>query len=457
MNQFTGSIASLETAIKMLEGFLDENTQARPLHEVERDLLALSQQIGRAALSRYLDQLGTGEAGTHLDERREWRYHGIHKTTYRSIFGPVPIRRAYYHHGDEGGFCPLDAKLALPERSYSYVLQGLTLKLDTHNAYDEGRDTLAGLLGVTMPKAMAEAIVQEAARDVADFQRQLAVPANEGQVLVIQADGKGIPMVRPAEKEPGPKMRRKKGQKRNKKKMATLFTLNTLTPVAEQQPVALNRKTYGFLCSKREAFEQIVDIVRKRAVGRTRVLFLSDGDPDLAALQREFFPEAEPCVDWIHVVERLWVAAYAFHKEGCARANAWVEKRKEWLLSGKVGTVIRGLKQSLTTSTKLSAARREALASVIGYLEGVKDRIRYDTFYKHGLPIATGSVEGACRHLICDRMERSGMHWKEDGARAMLQLRSVHINGEARGFEEFRIRREQERLYGGRPGYAAAA
>jgi hypothetical protein len=170
MNQFTGSIASLETAIKMLEGFLDENTQARPLHEVERDLLALTQQIGRTALARYVGQVGTGEAGTHLDDGRQWRYHGVRVCTYRSIFGCVPIRRAYYHHAELGGFCPLDARLALPERSYSYVLQGLTLKLDAHSAYDEAHDTIAGLLGVTMPKAMAEAIVTEAARDVADKQ-----------------------------------------------------------------------------------------------------------------------------------------------------------------------------------------------------------------------------------------------------------------------------------------------
>lgn len=162
-------------------------------------------------------------------------------------------------------------------------------------------------------------------------------------------------------------------------------------------------------------------------------------------------------MDWIHVVERLWVAAYAFHAEGSAKASAWVAKRKDMLLAGRVGTVIRGLRQSLTTSTKLSSTKREALASVVGYLEGVRERIPYETFYAQGLPIATGSVEGGCRHLICDRMERTGMHWKEDGARAMLQLRSVHINGEAKEFEEYRIRREQKRLYSGRPSYAVAA
>lgn len=454
MNQFTDSIASLETAFNMLEAYLTYNTQARPLHEVERDLLALTQRIGQAALAQYVASVGTGEAGTHLDPERQWRYHGIRQQTYRSVFGPVPVRRAYYHHRELGGFCPLDAALAMPRRSYSYLLQEAVLKLSAHDAYDTGHQLLLDLLGVTVNKAIAEEIVAEAAIDVPAFQATLPAPANEGSVLVIQADGKGIPMVRPAVKEAGPKMRRKKGEKRNKKKMATIFTLNSLDPGPGFEPKALNRKTYAHLTTKREAFKRIAAEVEKRAQGK-KVLFLSDGDPDLAALASEFFPEAEPCVDWIHVVEYLWKAAYVFHKEGSPKAHAWVKAREQRLATDDVGTIIRGLKQSLTKSRKLKASQRETLSTVVGYLEGVKDRIPYKAFLAAGNPIGTGSVEGACRHLICDRMERAGMHWKEPGAQAMLQVRSVHINGEAKDFNEFRVKREQERLYGRRACHAA--
>lgn len=455
MNQFTDSIASFETAINMAETYLTQNTAPSPLHEMEREIQAITRMIGQAMLATRVAQCGTGEAGTHLDPKREWRYHGTRNLTYRSIFGPVPIRRAYYyHHRDEGGFCPLDVALAMPRRSYSYLLQEAVLKLSAHDAYDTGHQLLLDLLGVTVNKAIAEQMVAEAATDVPAFHAARPAPENEGSVLVIQADGKGIPMVRPATKETGPKMRRKKGEKRNKKKMATVFTLYTLDPEPGTEPKALNRKTYAFLTTKREAFRRIAAEVKKRAQGK-KVLFLSDGDPDLAALASEFFPEAEPCVDWIHVVEYLWKAAYVFHKEGSPQAHAWVKAREQRLATDDVGTILRGLKQSLTKSQKLKASQRETLSTVIGYLEGVKDRIPYRAFLKAGYPIGTGSVEGACRHLICDRMERAGMHWKEPGAASMLQVRSVHINGEARDFNEFRLKREQERLYGRRACHAA--
>lgn len=455
MNQFTDSIASFEAAINMAEAYLANNTEARPLHELEREIQALTRTIGQAMLAARIEQCGTGEVGTHLDAKREWRFHGIRSLTYRSIFGPVPIRRAYYHHAEEGGLCPLDAALALPRRSYSYLLQDAVLKLAAHDAYDAGHQLLLDLLGVTVNKAIAEQLVAEAAADVSPFQASLPAPAGEGEVLVIQADGKGIPMVRPAVKASGPKMRRKKGEKRNKKKMANIFTLQTLDPEPGTEPNALNRKTYGHLGTKREAFIRIAAEVAKRKAGAKKVIFLSDGDSDLAALQAEFFPDAEPCVDWIHVVEYLWMAAYVFHKEGSPEARAWVKAREAHLAANRAGTVIRGLKQSLTKNGKLKAAQRKTLSTVIGYLSGVKARMPYQKFLAAGYPIGTGSVEGACRHLICDRMERAGMHWKEPGAQAMLQVRSVHINGEAKDFNEFRVKREQERLYGRRASHAA--
>lgn len=84
---------------------------------------------------------------------------------------------------------------------------------------------------------------------------------------------------------------------------------------------------------------------------------------------------------------------------------------------------------------------------MIGYLSRNEDRMPYKEFFEQGYPIATGSVEGACRHHVADRMEGTGMRWKEPGAQAILHMRSVHLNGELDEFTAFRIRREQERLY----------
>ncbi|MDP2736153.1 MAG: hypothetical protein Q8P12_08225, partial [bacterium] len=243
MAQVTSSITSFESDIQRMRQYLAQNREARPLHEVEEDLFALALSIGRSALQAYVDQVGTGYVGTqHRDEMGTVRtFHSFQSRTYRSIFGAIEIKRAYYFRSGVGGVRPLDAALSLPERSYSLVLQQWVALLGVKSPFDDGLDDLARLLGVQVPKRMAEAIVKEAARDVATFREGLPAPENEGKILVIQADGKGIPMVRPkVDETPGPKMRRKKGEKKNKQKMATVFTFYTMNPKKDMAPEALN-------------------------------------------------------------------------------------------------------------------------------------------------------------------------------------------------------------------------
>lgn len=452
MSQFTGTLADFEASIKDMREYLANNTQARPLHEVEAELFALALATGREALAAYVAQVGTGDVGpVHVDvEGRRRKRHGHPQSlTYRSIFGPISIMRTYYYHRLHGGYFPLDEQFSLPERSYSYLLQKWAMRFAVEDPYGEGADDLAMLLGVQIPKRAIEEMVVETAPYVAPFRAQLAPPAAEGTVLVIEADGKGVRMVRPKTDEPGPKMRLTKGQKRNKKKMATVFTVYTMNPVEGCLPEPIARKVYAFMGTKREAFKAFAAEAMKRGYGRLKTLFLSDGDPDLATLQAEFFLEAEPCVDWIHVVGYLWSAAYVFHPEGSPEARAWVKEREGRLMANDVSTVIRGLKQSLTKGKKrLKPSHKETLSTVIGFLQGVRDRIPYQEWYAAGYPIGTGSVEGACRHLVEDRMDRAGMKWKESGAQAILDIRCVLENGEMDEFTKFRIKREHERLYG---------
>ena len=73
--------------------------------------------------------------------------------------------------------------------------------------------------------------------------------------------------------------------------------------------------------------------------------------------------------------------------------------------------------------------------------------MRYHEYLGAGYPIATGVIEGACRHLVKDRLERSGMQWVLQGAQAMLDLRSIHIGNQWDEFQAFRIKKEKERLY----------
>ena len=146
------------------------------------------------------------------------------------------------------------------------------------------------------------------------------------------------------------------------------------------------------------------------------------------------------------MLERLWLAAYCFHSEGSREAQAFVDHRLRMLLQGKVGHVIGGLRRMLA-SHGLAGEKRRVLRSVIGYYDNHRESMRYDTYLAAGYPIGSGVVEGACRHLVKDRMERSGMRWSVNGARAILQLRATYVNDDWNDFVKYRIETEQTTLY----------
>ena len=73
--------------------------------------------------------------------------------------------------------------------------------------------------------------------------------------------------------------------------------------------------------------------------------------------------------------------------------------------------------------------------------------MRYHEYLAAGYPIASGAIEGACRHLVKDRMERAGMHWTVAGAQAMLEVRSLAISGQWEEYQQYRIAAETQRLY----------
>ena len=158
---------------------------------------------------------------------------------------------------------------------------------------------------------------------------------------------------------------------------------------------------------------------------------------------------------------RLWQAAHVFYPEGSPEAEAFARARIVRVLQGKVTAVVRGLRE-MGTKRALSGSKKKALAKVCAYLWGNRARLRYDEYLAKGYPIASGVIEGACRHLVKDRMERAGMHWTPAGAQAMLDVRSTFVNGDWEEYQAYRIARETNRLYPHRhlvegPQYCMAA
>ena len=176
-------------------------------------------------------------------------------------------------------------------------------------------------------------------------------------------------------------------------------------------------------------------------------VFLGDGQESLWEARRAWLPaRTVDILDLLHVTPRLWTAAHVFHGEGSQEAEDFVRERVLRVLQGKASGVIRGLRE-MATKRDLPAGRKKTVAGVCAYLKANLGRMRYDAYLAAGYPIASGVVEGACRHLIKDRMERAGMHWTIPGAQAMLDVRSLYISGLWEEYQDYRIQRETKRLY----------
>jgi hypothetical protein len=164
---------------------------------------------------------------------------------------------------------------------------------------------------------------------------------------------------------------------------------------------------------------------------------------------RDVFQAGVPMIDvldLLHVTPRLWTAANLFHKAGSDAATKFVRQRVSRVLRGQVSAVIVGLRR-LATTHKLRGKKLEKLETIINYFVKNRDKMKYNEYLAAGYPIASGVIEGACRHVVKDRLERTGMTWITDGAQSMLSLRCIHLCEQWDEFTEFRIQHETERIH----------
>ena len=198
-----------------------------------------------------------------------------------------------------------------------------------------------------------------------------------------------------------------------------------------------------------QVFQHMRDEVAQRRKPGQILVHLSDGQVSLEEDREKYLPRDRKTVDILdlmHVNPRLWEAAHLFHPEGSDEATEFVRERMLRVLQGKAKAVIADLRQT-GAQLGLRGAKAARLRKLCKFLEKNLHRMRYDKCLRAGYPIATGVIEGACRHVIKDRMERAGMRWKVPGAEAMLELRAINTNGDWEEFQNYRIDQETSRLY----------
>ncbi len=456
----------------LLESWLASSSALQlPLHQIESQQQAKGREVQRLLLQAHLQHRGNGDVGPALYLQQQdgavlFSHRRLGARSLTTVFGTVELVRMGYSRPGVPGIFPLDRALTLPGRSFSYELQRRLVKAAVQNPFLDSVQTIADLTGVSVSKRSLEQILPDAAQDFDAFYRQRPPEPATGTILVAAVDCKGIPMVKPAGAQATSRL--SKGQKANKKRMATVAAVFTRAPrvrTAQQVVESLfrlsltssqdapapprpeNKRVWASLLKGKNAvIEEVAEEMERRdpLASKTR-LALTDGERALQ-IRVERKLKVTLILDLMHALEKLWKAAYVFHAEGSLEADLWVLDRTLRILVGDVGQVVKGIRQSIT-KRGLSGAGSKTLRGVADYLYRNRARMRYHEYLANGWPIASGPVEGACKNLIKDRMERSGMRWTEPMAEAIVQLRAIYLSGDFDHYWQFHIEQDQRRLY----------
>jgi hypothetical protein len=335
--------------------------------------------------------------------------------------------------------------------------------------FDEAIETLHEATGIKIPKRTAEEILIDASEDFDIFyaHRQGDPGDKKGPILVGSVDCKGIPMIR-SELAPR-KVRRRKGEKVQKKRMATVAAVFTQDPrvrTPEEVVESLfnpdgapkrkpdkkskpeRKRVWASLQAGKDSFISDVNEEMKRRDPNSKKIHVvvTDGERALQIRVMRIIKDAILILDLLHVLEKLWTVGHVLHGEDTPEAIDFVRERALRILTGNVSQVVKGLRQ-IVTKRNLKGNKREKLCGVANYLYRNRSRMHYDEYLTKGLPIASGSVEGACKNLIKDRMERSGMRWGSEMAEAMVKMRATYLSGDLDEYWDYHVTQDQDRLY----------
>ena len=488
---------------QQLHQFVEQSAEEGvSLYEAEKSILATVLQMGKLAVDHLLELQGDGDLGptvqTEEDQTLQRSAHPISRAL-RTVFGEHSFSQYIYQPGPKQKVAlrPLDARLQLSDRKYSHLLEEFSQYFCVEQAFRPSADALKKVLGQRLSVSTLEATNQRLGEQAEVFLDNLPTPPadQEGELLVATADGKGVPLIR--ESEPTP-VHGSRPPRPGNRRMATVVGVHSVdryrrTPedllaalfrdAATKETVssedATSRPTP---CHKRLAsFFSILDeeeplrirgdvrawtwaasqIDDRRQSGQP-LIRLCDGQASLwstsdtclgldtedAAISegQASTREVVDILDIIHVAAYVWLVARAFFGNAEKAVETFVRDRLLRILQGQISGVISGIRR-MVTQRQLRGDKKKQVLTACNYWEKHQHRMRYDFYLAEGYPIASGVIEGACRHLVKDRMERTGMRWVEENAGSMLFVRALKVTELWDEFQVYRQKHERERLH----------
>jgi hypothetical protein len=478
-------------------------TQEMTHDQLEELIGTRGREVQRQLLQDHLDLRAIREREALPAGRDQRRVEGRsriergHERILATVFGPVTVRRLAWRAPGQPNIYPADGALSLPAGRHSHGLRRLAVCEAARGSYDTAKAAISARCGPVAGKRQLEGLVHAAAADIDGFYAQrIPVPCTSEVLLVLSADSKGIVMrpegLRPATRKAAAakdrgrgvfRTRLASGEKPCRKRMATLACVYDAAPAARRPhdviavpggrsgerevrrgPHATAKWLTGSVsCNAGEVIAAAFGQAEARDPARARTwVVLTDGNRHQIELIQAEAARRKATVhlvlDLVHVLEYLWAAAWCFHAAGDPAAEDWVAVQALAVLAGRA----RQVSESLTAQAaqrKLAESQRAGVDTCVRYLTNNMEYLRYDQALASGWPIATGVIEGACRHLIGDRLDITGSRWGVEGAEAILRLRAVIDNGDFEAYWAFHLRCEHYRVHQARcqDGYALIA
>lgn len=484
---FSPAREQMETMITQLQS---SKMLAAEHGDIEVFVQEQGRELQRRLLQAHLDLRASCERVVPVrgDDDIDRTYRRESRRPLGTVLGPVLVSRLAYQAEGVDGRHPLDASLNLPPELYSHGVRRFVAQHAAMMPFDDVVHELATSTGAEVGKRQVEEITVRAANDFEAFyaERRAAdeVLERTDDLLILTFDGKGIVMVpdalRPATKKAASKAVRKlvtrltTGEKRNRKRMAEVAAIYTVprfvrTPIdiladlgrkpndearrerRARRPKVRNKRVFA---SVEHDPEVVIEEAFREAEARDPKhlrtwVVLVDGNKDQLVLAKAAANkrgvEVTIVVDLMHVLEYLWRAAYVFCTAGSESAEGWVQQRLMWLLQGRpAGKVATAMRQS-ARAAKLGDNELATVHDTADYLQAYAPYMHYRHAIAEGLPVATGVIEGACRYLVKDRMDRGGARWTLKGAEAVLRLRALRASGDFDAYWAFHLREELRR------------
>jgi len=483
-----GNVGKGEILVNLAKRLSDKIDQAvregMSLYDFERSVLKDVLGIGYAAVNLFLENQGDGDLSATVTTAEGTLLHRSDEPQtreLRTIFGEHAFESFVYSQGAHRKIelRPIDARLNLPAGKASPLLEEFSQLFCVEKAFGVGARQFEVVFGQELSVDVLEDINRRMGDQAERFLATLPKPSakEEGALMVLTGDGKGVPLVKKdAQQVP---VFEEKNQRPGNRRMATLactYTVDCHVRTPEQIVAALMhddtvkqpadrpepcfKRYFGSFAepghdgvdavpSAYGAFAWTVDEAARRWRPGQPVIRLMDG-------QKSLWDAADVCLeklrdkiqahdpqqqfvdiaDVIHVSQYVWRGAKVLYQH-LEQREAFVEDRLLRILHGDVVGVVTGLRR-MATQRGLKGEQRKEMTTVCNYLENNAERMRYHEYLQAGYPIASGVIEGACRHIIKDRMEQGGMRWTLPGAEAMLNVRAVCASSEWSAFHSWR-------------------